>query len=316
MNFEDLEAFLSVAELGGFSRAAVHKRVAQSALSRRVLRLEKLMGVKLLERRARGVDLTEHGLVLYEKGQGLLRQLEQIGKEVMDLSEDVRGHVTIAMPPQTAMALAAPIMRNVLTSYPNIRLVLREGSSGQIHDWIMSEKVDLALLYNAEEGSEILVKPLVTASVHLVVPTMLPPELANAINTGLRPDGRFRFKELHRIPLIMPNSMHGVRKLVTRLAAEHRVTPNIAHEVDGLGVICSLVEEGFGCTVFSYAGLSELLMENRIRLIPFHPPMAWTLSLVEPVSHGKGRAVQIVRRVLEEQVDVLIEEGFWERVKR
>jgi LysR family nitrogen assimilation transcriptional regulator len=315
MNFEDLEAFLCVAEKGGFSRAATHKRVAQSALSRRVLRLEKQIGVQLLERRPRGVDLTEHGVVLYEKGQELLRQLDRIGREVLELSDDVRGQVTIAIPPQTGLALAAPVMRSVLQSHPNIRLVLREGSSSQIHEWVMSKKVDLALVYNAEEGSEALVEPLVTASVYLIVPTMLPPDLAAAINPGLQADGRFRFKNLPGVPLIMPDATHGIHKLTARLAAEHKISLNIAHEVDGLHVICSLVEEGFGCTVFSNAGFNHLLMENRIRLIPFNPPVAWTLSLVEPVSVRAGRAVQIVRRILKEQIDLLIADGFWERAK-
>ena len=64
MDFRDLEVFITVGKLQSFSRAAAHLRCAQSALSRRVRRLEHLFGTPLLERHGRDVRLTETGLIL------------------------------------------------------------------------------------------------------------------------------------------------------------------------------------------------------------------------------------------------------------
>ncbi|CAM5490495.1 aminoethylphosphonate catabolism LysR family transcriptional regulator [Aquamicrobium terrae] len=314
MKFEDLEAFLDVAELGGFSRAAAHRRVAQSALSRRVARLEHELGVQLLERRARGVQLTEHGIVLFERGRDLTRQLDVIEREVQELSGFAQGEVRLAIPPMTATVLAAAVIKDIRNQFPGIKLYIREGSSGQIHSWILSGEVDLALLYNPEDSAELDVTPVVKAPVFLVLPRHMPVALRARVEKGMTRDGRFRFKEIGAIPLIMPNPMHGVRKLVERMALEHRVSTDLVIEADGLGVVASLVEEGLGCTIFSYAGLNELVKENRLQLIPFSPPMSWVLAIVQQPSISPRRAVLKTRRILEKHIHALVSDGFWDEM--
>ncbi len=61
MDLRQLRYFSAIARHGSFSAAAARERIAQSALSRHVIALEKELGVTLLERHARGVELTETG---------------------------------------------------------------------------------------------------------------------------------------------------------------------------------------------------------------------------------------------------------------
>ena len=68
MNFEDLNAFVVVARQRSFSRASTELRVAVSALSKRVQRLEHAMGCELLVRHSKGVSLTSAGGVVLELG--------------------------------------------------------------------------------------------------------------------------------------------------------------------------------------------------------------------------------------------------------
>lgn len=311
MKFEDLEAFLDVAELGGFSRAAAHRRVAQSALSRRVARLEHQLGVQLFERRARGVLLTEHGVVLLERARDLVRQLDVIKRETQELSTQPMGEVRLAIPPMTATVLAPRVVREIRERHPGIKLSVREGTSGQIHSWVLSGEVDVALLYNPEESVEFEIDSVVKAPLFLIAPVKAPHELQDQIDKGMRSDGRFRFKSIGSVPLIMPNPLHGVRKLVERMAAEHRVAINIAIEADGLGVAVALVREGLGCTVFSYAGEDGQSPRQCLRLIPFSPPMSWTLAVICRADPRPRRAAVAVKQVLKHHIDSLLGAGFW-----
>ena len=82
MNFTDLETFYEVARRGGFSQAASAMRTAQSAMSRRVARLEHQLGVKLFERHGRGVRLTADGQALMARAEALISELGAIGNDI------------------------------------------------------------------------------------------------------------------------------------------------------------------------------------------------------------------------------------------
>lgn len=311
MKFEDLDAFLDVARLGGFSRAAAHRRVAQSALSRRVARLEHELGIQLFERKARGVQLTENGAVLFGRANTLASQLDEIEKETRELSDVPRGEVRIATPPLSASALAPRAFKDIREQFPEIRLSIREGSSGQIHSWILSGEIDVALLLNPEESVELRIVAMVNAPIFLVVPRQMPPELAAAVETGLTSDGRFRFKMIGSLPLIMPGPLHGVRKQIERMAAEHRVSTNVIIESDGLGIAVVLAKEGLGCTVFSYPGQNDSTLRDQLRLIPFAPPVSWTFALVCKAEPKPSRAVAAVTEVFHRHINLLAAEGYW-----
>ncbi|HEX3996714.1 MAG TPA: LysR family transcriptional regulator, partial [Acetobacteraceae bacterium] len=99
MNLQDLEVFMEIATLGGFNRAATHLHVAQSALSRRVARLEYEIGTPLLIRNKQGVQLTPAGAILLERSQSLLRHFDQVEAEIKAEASEPRGEVTLGLPP-------------------------------------------------------------------------------------------------------------------------------------------------------------------------------------------------------------------------
>ena len=130
MNFEDLDAFVHVARQKGFSRAATQMRVAQSALSRRVTRLEHLLGVKLFQRHGRGIELTEHGAALLERAAGLMEELQSIRADLLGRAGEPRGEVSIALTPIAAQVLVPPLVLELRRNFPGIKLIVREGFSG------------------------------------------------------------------------------------------------------------------------------------------------------------------------------------------
>ena len=108
MNLKQLEFFVSVADLGSFSKAARALDIAQPALSRQVRALETDLHETLLLRNGRGVALTEAGQRLLVHGHKLLQQAAQVREEMGAQRGEPAGRIAIALPPSLSRQLTLP----------------------------------------------------------------------------------------------------------------------------------------------------------------------------------------------------------------
>ena len=96
--FEDLQAFVAVVEAGSFTAAANRLDLAKSAISRRVSALEERLGVQLLRRTTRVLNLTETGSSFYEHSARILADLEEAEAAVQQEHGELRGTLRVALP--------------------------------------------------------------------------------------------------------------------------------------------------------------------------------------------------------------------------
>ena len=96
--FEDLQAFVAVVEAGSFTAAAERLGMAKSAVSRRVSALEERLGVQLLRRTTRRLNLTETGRSFYEHSARILADLEEAESAVAQEHGELRGTLKVALP--------------------------------------------------------------------------------------------------------------------------------------------------------------------------------------------------------------------------
>src|SRR6185436_7335895 len=95
MNLRDLQYFAVVAKHRHLGRAAASLGLSQPALSMSLRRLERFMQTKLVKRTPKGVDLTAPGEVVYAHASRLRLSIEDISREVADLSEGRAGYLSI-----------------------------------------------------------------------------------------------------------------------------------------------------------------------------------------------------------------------------
>ena len=96
--FEDLQAFVAVVDAGSFTAAADRLDAAKSAVSRRVSGLEQRLGVQLLRRTTRRLDLTDSGRSFYERSARILADLEEAESAVAQSHGELRGRLRVALP--------------------------------------------------------------------------------------------------------------------------------------------------------------------------------------------------------------------------
>ena len=96
--FEELQAFVAVVETGSFTAAADRLDAAKSAVSRRVSALEDRLGVQLLRRTTRRLNLTDTGRSFYEHSARILADLDEAEAAVLQQHGELRGTLRIALP--------------------------------------------------------------------------------------------------------------------------------------------------------------------------------------------------------------------------
>ena len=306
MDFEDLRSFYGVATEGSFSKGAMRLHVAQSALSRRVARLEHVLGVRLLLRHGRGVRLTEEGVALVDRAKFLIDELEQIQRDVLSLSARPTGCVRLAMPPMTAQLLGPGLVRECRSRFPDVTLQLRDGFSDLIYEWVAEDKVDLGLLYDSGRDTDLRMLLLLDEPLYLLGPTEV------AQTSPQVGDGPIDLKELETIPLILPSRPHSVRQVLDRAAARHGVSLKVVMEVDGIQTTKGLVSAGLGYSVFSNIVTRDSSGAQTLRAIPFKQKLNWQLALARKHMTRTPRAFTEVERLIKEQIHLLHAEGRWQ----
>jgi DNA-binding transcriptional LysR family regulator len=128
-DLELLSAFVAVAEERHFGRAAQRLHVAQPVISRRIQRLERTMGVALLERTSRHVTLTEAGTTFLDAARHLLHSAELAVMQARRVAEGGAGRLTVGFVDSVAFALLTPLLHELATRVPDIAVDLRELST-------------------------------------------------------------------------------------------------------------------------------------------------------------------------------------------
>lgn len=122
---DDLRIFVKAAELRSVTRAAQAFGVSKSMVSKTLTELEERFGSALLQRTSRRIDITLAGQMLLDRARSVLLELDRLTEDVRELTDVVRGQLTVAAPPDLAALLTADLFARFLAHYPEVRLVLR-----------------------------------------------------------------------------------------------------------------------------------------------------------------------------------------------
>lgn len=118
----DVVAFVRVAETGAFSRAAERMGMSKSIVSRRVARLERALGARLLVRTTRGAQPTDAGRAYYERASNVLAELEAAQEVVAESVREVAGPLRVSGPLSFGIEHLAPALADFALEHPRVEL--------------------------------------------------------------------------------------------------------------------------------------------------------------------------------------------------
>ena len=147
MDIDEIHAFVSIVQLGGFTRAADRLNRSQPAVSRRIGLIEQELGAPLLERVRSGVTLTEAGRAFLPFAEAVLAAVEDGRQAVRASIGDTAGTVSLALVGTLADTHIVGVLRKFAQRSKSVDLDLRTATSQEVSDLVRRGEVTLGLRY-------------------------------------------------------------------------------------------------------------------------------------------------------------------------
>jgi DNA-binding transcriptional LysR family regulator len=239
VDLRQLEYFAAVARHRHFTRAADALYVTQSALSQQVRRLEEELGLALLLRTSRGVELTAAGEDLLARAESILAEVERARTDMDGHAGVSRGLVRVAATTGDAVRLPQALAE-FHAEHPGVRIGLRQGSAPEVVEMVRAGAADLAVIGTPATDVPGLKSTLV-AEERLCV--MCPP------GDPLAATGAVEVADLRGRGLILAEPGSALREVVATACSEAGFSPVPLFEVSDPWTVRFLTGAGLGVSV-------------------------------------------------------------------
>jgi DNA-binding transcriptional LysR family regulator len=238
-----LRYFIAVAEQLHFGRAAAALNISQPPLSRAIRALEEQLGVVLLARSRRRVELTPEGAHLLGEARRILEQLERAAGAVRAMASGERGRLRIGFVSLADYGVLPELLKAYKAAQPGVALALREMLSPEQAAALAAGELDFGLLLPPVAGAAELEHLVVQRERFLVA---LP-----ARHRLARARGRLAVRELAGEAFVMvPREIApGLYDIVSALASRAGFSLNVAQEAIQMQTVVSLVSSGLGLAI-------------------------------------------------------------------
>ncbi len=283
-----VRAFLAVARLRSFVRAASELHVSQPALTVQVQQLERTLGVKLLERNNRSVALTRAGEDMLLPLERLLMDAEAILGRGHDLLHLRRGILAIAAVPTVAAAILPPVLREFREAYPAITVRVRDDVAANFQDLVRSGDVDVGIGGHLPHDHTIATEDLFADPICVFAPHGHP----------LARKRRVTLRDVVGHDVIMPSRLLSVRATLEQGLQEQGLSIRPAHETSHFSTAVAMVNAGLGVSILPYIAYA-CYRSTQVRCLPLHdPPLERRMVIAAPEGRQPSPAVEKFKEIL------------------
>ncbi|WP_194420496.1 LysR family transcriptional regulator [Microbacterium abyssi] len=297
MNLEQLRGFVTVAELGHFTRAAEQLHLAQPSLSRQISTLEQELGAELFHRARGNISLTAAGETLLPRARRMLTDADAIRTEMAELAGLQRGRVRLGATPTLCISLIAEVLRAFHDAHPGVELQLVEGGSNLLIEHLAAGAVDMAVVTMSEgrpvTGTALVRTPLLTEELVVVSSADQPPIADAAID----------LERLSTLPLVALAESYDLRGSTDAAFEAAGLTPSLVVEGAEMDAVLRFVERGIGVAVVPATVPVDRPTLRSVRLT--NPQLERTIVLAHRTDVNPTRAAAAMRAVIVHTADYL-----------
>jgi DNA-binding transcriptional LysR family regulator len=240
MEWNELRAFIAVADTGSFSRAAEQLHLTQPAITKRIQALEAGLAVKLFDRVGKRVYLTEAGGLLQPRARALLDELADTEVALRNLHLRVDGRLAMATSHHVGLHRLAPVLKAFSQRYPDAELDIEFVDSEAAHDLVRSGATELAVVTLAPVADPLLASERLWRD---------PLAFVAATDHPLSKQQRIPLAQLAEYPAILPGLGTYTGRIVAERFARASLPLHTAMATNYLETIGMLVGIGLGWSV-------------------------------------------------------------------
>ena len=237
MDLRQLSALVAVAETGSFSAAARSLHTVQSNISTHVARLERELGVTLVDRSSG--SLTEEGQAVVQRARHIQGELDALTADVAALRDEVTGSVRLGCIGTVGRWVVPLVLEQMAQLHPKVRIVVVDATTTSLVPQLLADSLDLAVINLPVSDPDLVAEPLFDEDRIVVAPDTHP----------LARFERVTLAELADHELLLEPVGTAFRDELDAEAAAVGVTLRSRAEVDGLRLITTLAFQGFGAAV-------------------------------------------------------------------
>ncbi|WP_070965938.1 LysR family transcriptional regulator [Vibrio sonorensis] len=268
MDIDSVRAFCQLAQDGNFRVAAEHLFITQSALTKKIRRLESDIDLQLFERGRYGAVLTQSGKDLLPEAERLLQSVNQFAQYTDRLSQGTKGHLSIGFGISTYIH-APEITAKFKRRYPDVHISLNDMPSSLQQEKLLSG--DLHLSFNRLETLQPPLRSITLFSDSLVI------AVHEEVDIDL--DNLWDSLSKQRYLQLNPERGKGLHRQITKYLLHHNHHLEAGQEADDILTLLALVSANLGYTILPAS--SEEISRKNIRLIPlFEEHSSWDIGLI------------------------------------
>ncbi|NLC36010.1 MAG: LysR family transcriptional regulator, partial [Alcaligenaceae bacterium] len=265
-----LRYFIAVADELSFSRAARRLHLSQPPLSYAIKQLEENLGVQLLRRSSRKVELTAAGAALHREARFLLQRNNELRELVAHVDAGLKGRLKMGFVGSMMYRGLPAIMALCRDRYPDLDIAITEMNSAELMDMVLHGGLDIGFVHANPLASELASARLVSEPFVLCAPADHPiaqtrqPELASLAN--------------EKFVFFARNASPSYYQLLLAICQEAGLIPKIAYEVRHWLSVVSLVSQGMGVAIVPACMATCGLPDTAFLPFP-HTPRSETLCI-------------------------------------
>lgn len=290
MDLKQLQYFVQVCDANSISEAALQVHISQPSISRQIRLLEEELGVSLLERRSRGIVLTDAGVALRDRAIGLLEEAARIRTDLVTSVSVPHGILNVGSVTSLRNYLIAPALAAFRGKYDAVTCRIIEGTSRAGRDAVVSGAADVAFVSTLEDAGSFGSRRLLTEQLFLVAHR----------SRGLKIDAPVEIDELFGAELILTSRPNSLRVIVDRALRHANGRGRVVLEVGSLDMAIQLVGLGLGLSVFPFCAVDEFYRRGVISIAPIR-----NLSISWALVYSMERRLSVAARLF---MDVTVEE--------
>jgi DNA-binding transcriptional LysR family regulator len=249
-----LDAFITAADCGSFSRAADLLNVAQPSLSNRIQSLEREVGQPLFERMGRGVKLTDAGRAFLPYAQRVLRTLSEGLLVLEGTRQGTAGQLSIGTAPAVGTYVLPRVLKVFCDRHEGVDVMVRTGHSDAVLQMVLEDDVQVGFA-----------RPINHPDVRTIV--LYEDELVLVVSSGhrLAKRGSVKVEELAEESLILFDRDSGYHGLILGLFRDLGVVPHQQMQLDSIEATKKMVEANLGIAL-----LPQVSVEREVKLGTLH----------------------------------------------
>lgn len=250
------------------TKGAAHCGVSQSAASQHMQELERRLGVTLLDRGKRPLELTAAGRIYNDFCRDVLRREEELRLSLESLKEQVEGAVRVASIYSIGLSEMTHVQEEFAARYPTASLHVEYMRPEKVYEAVLNDAADLGLVSYPETGREVAVIPWREEQMQVAVPPSHPFAARDEVFPA----------DLNGQTFIGFDEDLSIRRELDRFFRAEGIDVNLAMHFDNIQTIKEAVALGSGISILPARTMQAEIAQGRLVAVKLHAP-----ALVRPV---------------------------------